>query len=114
MTSAARGAALVAGVTVVVALGAACGPPTSGLSARELWQRHCARCHGEDGRGAAAQRGIDPGLDLTRSQLVANRERGALFRSIAYGQGGMPGFGHKLERGDVELLVDYVLRLHRE
>lgn len=109
-----RGAALVAGVAAVVALGAACGPPTSGLSAEELWQRHCVRCHGADGRGPQAQRGLDPGIDLTRSRLVVAHERGALYRRIAYGQGGMPGFAHKLERGDLELLVDYVLSLHRE
>jgi mono/diheme cytochrome c family protein len=114
MRGAARTAAMSAGVAAVVALAAACGPPTSGLTADELWQRHCVRCHGADGRGAAAQRGIDPGLDLTSSELVAARARGVLFRRIAYGAGGMPGFGHKLERGDIELLVDYVLRLHRE
>lgn len=114
MTGLRRGAALAAGVAAFVALGAACGPPTSGLSAAELWQQHCVRCHGADGRGPVAQRGIDPGIDLTRSPLVAARARGALYRRIAYGQGGMPGFAHKLERGDLELLVDYVLSLHRE
>ena len=30
---------------------------------------------------------------------------------ITQGYGSMPAFSHKLERGDVELLVDYVLEL---
>lgn len=87
----------------------ACGPPTSGRTAAELYVDHCARCHGEDGRGDARQRPLAPALDLTRSTLIARRARGALYRRIQQGQDSMPAFGHKLPQGDIELLVDYVL-----
>lgn len=103
------------GALAVAALAlAACGAPRSGRSAEELWGEHCLRCHGEDGRGRAVQRGLDPGLDLTASRMVANRTRGLVFQRIAYGYGAMPGFAHKLELGDLELLTDFVLRFHRE
>jgi mono/diheme cytochrome c family protein len=93
---------------------AACGSPTSGKSAEELWSEHCQRCHGADGRGRATQRELDPGLDLTASPMVAKASRGLVFQRIAYGYGTMPGFAHKLELGDLELLTEFVLRLHRE
>jgi len=46
--------------------------------------------------------------------MVAARASGLIYQRIAWGYGTMPGFAHKLERGDLELLVDFVLRLHRE
>ena len=107
----AGGALLAAGVGLALA---GCGPPSSGLSAGELWHEHCLRCHGADGSGRALQRELDPGLDLTASRMVAARARGLVFQRIAYGYAGMPGFAHKLEQGDLELLTDFVLRLHRE
>ncbi len=92
----------------------ACGPPTSGKPAAELWVENCARCHGAAGEGNPAQIGLDPKVDLTASAMVAGRARGLIYQRISYGYGAMPGFEHKLERGDVELLVDYVLRLAGE
>jgi mono/diheme cytochrome c family protein len=106
----ARGAALAAAALAALA----CGSPTSGRSAEELWADHCQRCHGADGRGNPAQRALDPGLDLSVSRMVAARASGLVFQRIAYGYGAMPGFSHKLEQGDLELLVDFVLRLNRE
>lgn len=104
-----------AGVAVGLALVvAACGPPTSGKSAEELWAENCARCHGAAGEGNPAQVGLDPKVDLTASDMVAGRARGLIYQRISFGFGAMPGFEHKLERGDVELLVDYVLRLAGE
>jgi mono/diheme cytochrome c family protein len=94
----------------VGALIAGCGPPTSGLTAEELWVANCQRCHGVDGRGDRAQRGLAPALDLTASLLVRDRRRGLIYRRISYGFGTMPGFAHKLERGDLELLTEYTLR----
>ncbi len=91
-------------------LAIACGPPRSGESAESLWQEHCVRCHGENGRGDPRRVGLSPALDLSRSVLVARRERGALYRRIQGGTENMPAFSHKLPQGDIELLVDYVLK----
>jgi len=88
----------------------ACGPPTSGRPVEELYADHCARCHGDDGRGDPRQLPLAPALDLTRSTLIARRARGALYRRIQQGQDTMPAFGHKLPQGDIELLVDHVMR----
>jgi len=93
---------------------AACGPPTSGIPVAELWSANCVRCHAEDGRGVRAQRALDPKLDLVASDVVRGGERGLVYQRIAWGYAGMPGFAHKLEQGDLELLTQYVLDLAKE
>jgi mono/diheme cytochrome c family protein len=104
-------AGAIAAVSVAAATFAGCGPPTSGLSAAELYGEHCARCHGDHGRGDPRALGLSPNVDLSRSELLRKRSRGQIFLRITQGYGSMPAFSHKLERGDVELLVDYVLEL---
>ena len=54
---------------------------------------------------------LSPNADLSRSELLRQRSRGQIYLRITQGYGSMPAFSHKLERGDVELLVDYVLEL---
>jgi mono/diheme cytochrome c family protein len=92
---------------------AGCGSPTSGKSAVELYDEHCLRCHGADGHGDPRAVALAPLADLSRSLLVQKKARGPIYLRITQGYGAMPGFSHKLERGDVELLIDYVLELER-
>jgi len=100
------------GLLALIALAAfGCGAPTSGKSAAELYGEHCARCHGSDGRGDVRISALSPKVNLSRSALVAQRARGPIYLRITQGYGSMPAFSHKLERGDVDLLVDYVLEL---
>ncbi len=89
----------------------ACGPSTSGLPAEQLWSQHCQSCHGADGRGVPARRGLEPALDLKRSQLLEGRGRNLGYQRVAYGYGAMPGFVHKLPQGDLELLVQHAASL---
>ena len=98
-------------IVLAAALGAACGAPISGVAVETLWAEHCAACHGEDGRGVRARRTVEPWLDLARSPMIARRERGLVFQRIAYGYAAMPGFAHKLPRGDIEKLVELAVRL---
>jgi mono/diheme cytochrome c family protein len=101
-----------AAAALAIALGVGgCGAPTSGKSAAELYGEHCTRCHGADGRGDPRALTLSPNSDLTRSVLIRKRARGPIFLRITQGYAAMPGFAHKLERGDVDLLVDYVLQL---
>lgn len=88
-----------------------CGPPTSGKSAAELYGEHCTRCHGADGRGDPRVLTLSPNADLTQSAFLRKRARGRIYLRITQGFGSMPAFSHKLERGDVDLLVDYVLEM---
>ena len=103
----------VSALALVLAL-AACGSPSSGLPAATLYADHCQRCHGDDGRGDPRQRALAPRVDLTRSGLVADRARGLIYQRISRGYDAMPAFSHKLERGDIEALTDYVLRFREK
>ena len=113
MTERGRLAAALGGLAAL-ALATACAPPTSGIPVAELWATNCARCHAQDGRGVAALRTLDPKLDLLASELVRGGERGLVYQRIAWGYAGMPGFAHKLEQGDLELLTQFVLDLAKE
>lgn len=89
----------------------ACGPPSSGRSSTELYGEHCTRCHGDDGRGDPRALALSPNSDLSRSAIVRRAERGPIYLRISQGYGSMPAFSHKLQRGDIDLLVEHVLAL---
>lgn len=92
---------------MVVGLGlAGCRPDAS-----ELWAEHCARCHGDDGRGVEEQRTFYPNVDLTRSEMIVENARGPIYQRIAFGWGTMPGFEHKLRQSDLDRLVKFSIEL---
>lgn len=111
MIPAARLAATLLPAVALAAAFAACSSPSSGIPVATLWAEHCQRCHGADGRGVAAQRALAPRVDLVASPMVRSGDRGLLFQRIAYGYATMPGFAHKLERGDIEGLANHVMAL---
>lgn len=102
--------ALAALLAATAVLGpAACGPPDD--SPAGLYRRHCARCHGLDGRGNRRAVEAKPGLNLKRSELLAEGDRAEVRRRIVEGEGTMPPFADKLTAEQIEALVDlsYVL-----
>lgn len=105
-------AGLVAALLGVLALASAvtsCRPDDG--TPQGLYRKHCARCHGLDGRGNRRAVKAKPGLDLTRSELAAERDREEIFRRIAEGEGTMPAFKDKLSREEIHALVDLSLEL---
>lgn len=102
--------ALAAALAATAALGpAACGPPDD--SPAGLYREHCARCHGLDGRGNRRAVDAKPGLDLERSELLADGARQEVRRRIAEGEGTMPAFEEKLTPQQIETLVDLSFEL---
>lgn len=75
----------------------------------ELYQQHCANCHGSDGRGDPRRTPLEPNLDLTRSELVTSGSRGAVYRAISSGFNTMPGYAHKLAHADIDALTQLVM-----
>ena len=73
---------------------------TSSFSGQELYETHCATCHGLYGQGAL-------GPTLTNNPNV--EQRTTVLDIIKFGRGLMPGFGLKLSDSDLEKLVDYVI-----
>ncbi|QOC22463.1 cytochrome c [Wenzhouxiangella sp. AB-CW3] len=82
---------------------------------QELYQTHCADCHGEHGRGDGSWAGAyePPPSDLTREGLTGER----LF--IATRDGGMavgmratmPAFRHTLDDSSIHDIVAYIQSL---
>ena len=103
---------LVALPALVALLFAGCGAETSATPVEDLWTEHCAGCHAVDGSGVPARRGLEPRLDLHRSAMLgAEGSPGLVFQRIAYGYNTMPGFAHKLPRGDIERLAKFTAEL---
>ena len=73
---------------------------TSSFSGQELYETHCATCHGLYGQGA---------LGPTLSNNPNVEQRTTVLDIIKFGRGLMPGFGLKLSDSDLEKLVDYVI-----
>jgi mono/diheme cytochrome c family protein len=69
-----------------------------------LYRRHCARCHGLDGTGNPRAVGRQPGLDLTRPEVL-DIGRDEIRRRIVEGEGTMPAFGDKLTPEQIDRLV---------
>jgi mono/diheme cytochrome c family protein len=102
-----------AAAAVLAAAAAVAGCSDGRVKAAATYRASCARCHGADGRGDRRSVGLYPSLDLISSPIVraGSHARGLIYRRISDGWGAMPGFSHRLEREDIEDLVDYVLRL---
>jgi cytochrome c oxidase cbb3-type subunit 3 len=99
------GAMLAGGATE--GAGTAAGAQTS-ADAAALYAKHCAKCHGKDGRANTLKAKFNKARDLTGAdwQRQASNER--IFNSIMHGGGKMPAFKKKLSEAQVESLVVHV------
>ena len=80
--------------------------------AAEPFNRNCARCHGADGRGETPLGHLFKAPDFTdpgwwKKNNTSNRNLAAI---VARGRRGMPAFGKKLKRSEIDVLVRYVRR----
>lgn len=90
-------------------------PPTTMAAAataergRALFARHCASCHGPDGRGdGSAGRDLDPLPTNLHDPEISRRPDAQLFRQITRGRRPMPSFGRLLSEDDRWTLVAFV------
>jgi mono/diheme cytochrome c family protein len=83
----------------------------------ELFARNCARCHGADGSGDTplghlykAPDFTDPDWWKKNSSLSSTR---SLRSIVTRGKAGMPAFGKKLTRSEINLLIRRVRRFRQ-
>lgn len=81
------------------------------LSTPELYERHCARCHGDRGQGVPRGLKLYPRLDLLTSPMVRQGDRAAVRQRIAEGHGRMPAFKRRLTPEEIERMVDFTFQL---
>src|SRR5206468_2525607 len=79
---------------------------TPGAGGSALYRRHCASCHGQDGRGSTGRESRLEIPDFTRSAWQEQRSDPELLVSILDGKGtGMPPWSGKLSEGQARGLV---------
>ncbi|HEX8494739.1 MAG TPA: cytochrome c [Pyrinomonadaceae bacterium] len=78
-----------------------------------VYQQHCTRCHGVDGRGETNLGKIYNTPNLTEAALHARFSDKELSMIITNGQGGMPGFKKNLSKAEISALVTYVRRFRK-
>lgn len=79
-------------------------PPTGAINGQALFAKHCAGCHGAEGKGAF-------GPDLSGEYQYGKTEMAAQ-ESISSGRpGNMPAFGQKLSPEEIKALAGFILNL---
>ena len=98
----------IAAVLVLVACQASAGPERE-LSGERIYQRHCARCHGVDGRPT---REMPTARDLTIDSYMKTVSDEQIKMVIQRGKPPqMPGFGMQFAEPSMKVLVAYVRSL---
>src|SRR5215813_10577968 len=80
-------------------------------TAPELYGRHCASCHGTDGRAKTSKGKFSHARDLTDAKWHEDVTDERIFNSIMNGRnvrGNMPAFADKLNEKEVNSLVTFV------
>jgi len=80
-----------------------------------LYSKHCASCHGKDGRSKTFKAKLNHARNLTEPgwQEAVSDER--IFNSIANGRGKkMPAFAKKMTEAEIDSLVSLVRGMKRE
>jgi mono/diheme cytochrome c family protein len=99
-------------IALLVALAALfTGCARKNLTTPELYDRHCARCHGDQGEGVPRALTLYPHANLLASPMAQRGDRAAIRERIADGPGPMPAFKRRLDAREIERLVDYTIQL---
>lgn len=83
----------------------------------ELFNRNCARCHGADGRGDTPLGHVYHAPDFTdvewwrKNASISNTR--TLRSIVTRGKAGMPAFGKKLTKSEINLLVRHIRRFRK-
>jgi cbb3-type cytochrome c oxidase subunit III len=80
-------------------------------SARLLFEKRCATCHGKDGRAKTFKAKFNHARNLTDPQWQEEVSDERIFNSISNGKGKMPAWGKKLSDAQINALVAYVRTL---
>ncbi|HEX8072955.1 MAG TPA: cytochrome c [Pyrinomonadaceae bacterium] len=86
----------------------------AGADAATLFAKHCATCHGKDGRAKTMKSKLRyHARDLTDAAWQSEVSDERLFNSISAGRGKMPAFGKKLPKEQIDALVAHVRGLKK-
>jgi cytochrome c6 len=81
--------------------------------AAELYSKHCASCHGSDGRAKTSKGKLKHARNLVDAEWQGNVSDERIFNSIMNGKGKMPAYEKKLSEQETDSLVAYVRGLRK-
>lgn len=85
---------------------------TASTDAAGTFKSKCVTCHAADGSGSALGKRLHA-PDL-RSKEVQSMTPAALEQVISAGKNQMPAFGNRLDKDQIQKLVDYVRTFHAD
>ena len=83
-------------------------PAVQQRTAAELYAKHCASCHGKDGRARTFKAKFNHARDLTDPLWQDEVSDERLFNSIMNGKKKMPSYRKKLAEEQINSLIAYV------
>jgi cytochrome c553 len=88
----------------------AAGLTAQAADAKENWKTHCAKCHGEDGKGQTKMGQKAGCKDLTDAKVQAEMKDDKAFKSVKEGlkegdKTQMQPFGEKLSDDEIKALL---------
>lgn len=81
--------------------------------AAQNYARHCASCHGKDGRAKTIKGKLKHARNLTEGAWQEKVSDERIFNAIMNGKGKMPAYSKKLSEQEIEALVSYVRALRK-
>jgi mono/diheme cytochrome c family protein len=88
--------------------------PVNVVDARAVFVRHCANCHGRDGRSKTPKGRQTHARNIADAGWQNDVSDERIFNSINNGRGTkMPRFDKKLSESEIDQLVSYVRQLKR-
>ena len=85
-------------------------------SAKQLYRKQCAACHGPDGRAQTSKGKFSHARDLSDAKWQDDVTDERIFNSIMNGRnvrGTMPAFSDRFSEAEVNLLVKFVRELRK-
>lgn len=79
-----------------------------------LFNRHCAKCHGRDGRAKRFRGMVLGARNLTDPEWQEQVTDERISAAIRRGPGPMPSFAEKLSDAEIDTLVAYVRQFRKE
>ena len=103
----------VVAITLPLIIGKVTIAENSQPTAAEIYAKHCASCHGKDGRARTFKAKFNHARDLTDPLWQDDVSDERLFNSIMNGKKKMPPYRKKLSEGQVNSLIAYIRTLAR-
>lgn len=88
-------------------------PGTLATPNEAQYAKHCASCHGNDGRAKTIKGKLKHARNLTDGEWQEKVSDERIFNSIMNGKGKMPAYAKKLAQEQIESLVTYVRVLRK-